>query len=45
LIADDDSTTKALPADLTRLATVWEKIPVAVRQAWLAATEALAKQK
>jgi hypothetical protein len=32
----------ALPDDLARLAAVWEKIPAAVRQTWLATAEALA---
>jgi hypothetical protein len=31
-----------LPADLARLATLWDKLPAAVRQTWLATAEALA---
>ena len=34
-----------LPDDLARLAAVWEKIPAAVRQTWLATAEALAGEK
>jgi len=33
-----------LPSDLAQLATIWDKIPVAVRQAWLATAEALTKE-
>ena len=32
---------ETLPADLARLATLWDKLPAAVRQTWLATAEAL----